>query len=210
MEMELKNLIDKIKSEGVLEAEKSAAVIIKEAEEKARSIIAKAESQKSTTIKDGEAGANAFKMNSERALKQSARDVLLTLRENAAMFFDRIVKEKISGELSADVLKEAILKAAQNLKKDGISDIEVVLGEKDKARLEKTLLKAFAEEAGKQIKVTGKKGMGKGFRIGEGGKDSFFDFTDSAIAEAFTKYLNPKLVEMLDIDVGPHKDKKNV
>ncbi len=199
MEMELKNLIDKIKSEGVEEAEKSAAAIIKEAEEKAKAIIAEAESRKNAIIRDGEAKANALKTNSEIALKQSARDVLLTLRENATQFFDRIVKEKISGELSADVLKEAILKAVENLKKDGISDIEIVLSENDKAKLEKTLLKAFAREAGKQIKITGKKGIEKGFRIGESGKDSYFDFTDEAIAEAFKKYLNPKLIKLLDV-----------
>lgn len=209
MEMELNSLIDKIKQEGVLEAEKCADGIVKEAGEKAKSIVAEAERERGAIIKDAGAKAEALKKNSEKALKRAARDVLLTLREDAAAFFDRIVKEKISGELSPDVLKEVIIKVVGNLRKDGISDIEVLLSEKDKARLEKTLFSAFGEAARKFLKLTATKGIEKGFRVGETGRDSYFDLSDGAIAEAFKKYLNPKLVEMLDIDPGLGKDKAN-
>jgi len=204
METELKGLIDTIKKEGVLEAEKNAGEIIKKSEKKAGEIIASAEKKKNTIIKEAETKSETLKINSENTMKQAARDVLLTLREDAVVFFERIVKEKVSDELLPNILKEIIVKAAGNLTKSGISDIEVLVGEKDKARLEKTLFSSFRQEAGKRIKLTEKKGIRKGFRIGESGKDSYFDFTDEAIAEAFKKYLTPRLAEMLNID-GPSK-----
>ncbi|MCQ9207064.1 MAG: hypothetical protein NG740_04205 [Omnitrophica bacterium] len=207
MEMELNSLIDKIKQEGVLEAEKCAEGIVKEAREKAKVIVATAERRKDDITRNAGAKAETFRKNSEKALKRAARDVLLTLREDAVAFFDRIVKEKISGELSPDVLKEVIIKVIGNLRKDGIPDIEVLLSEEDKAKLEKTLFSAFGENAGKFLKLTGTKGIEKGFRVGETGRDFYFDFSDEAIAEAFKKYLNPKLVEMLDIDLGLGKGK---
>jgi V/A-type H+-transporting ATPase subunit E len=210
MEMELKNLIDRIKEEGVLEADKASEAIIKKAEEKAGEIIASADKEKSAIISDARAKADSFRKNSEKAMKQAARDVLLTLREDVTAFFDRVVKGKISGQLSPNVLKEAIVTAVNNLRKDGILDIEVLVSKEDRDKLEKTLFSSFGSEVKGHIKLKGTKSVEKGFRIGERGKDSYFDFTDEAIAEAFKKYLNPKLVEMLDIDLGLGKNKKNV
>lgn len=207
MEMELKSLIEKIKKEGVEESEKEASIIIKQAEEKAQNIIISAQEEKESLLKDAEQRMQSLKKNTEKAMKQAARDVLLTLRERATDFFDRIVKEKIAKELSPLVLKEIIVKAANNLQKDGILNVEVLVSKEDREKLQKTLFASFAQEAKKHIALTGTKTIKKGFRIGEKDKDSYFDFTDEAIAEAFKRYLNPKLVEMLDIGLGLDKKK---
>jgi V/A-type H+-transporting ATPase subunit E len=201
MQMDLNNLIDKIKREGVEQAEKDARDIIKEAEDKARGIILEAENKKNQIIREGTERIEKFKKSTEKSLKQTSRDVLLTLRERVIEFFDRIVKDKVSGELGGDVLGEIIIKAVENLKRDSSFDIEVLVNEKDRKKLEKTLFSALSKEAKDHIKITGKKGLEKGFRIGEKGKDSYFDFTDEAITEAFKRYLNPKLVQLLDLDL---------
>ena len=127
------------------------------------------------------------------------------MRERVIEFFDRIVKDKVSGELGANVLGEIIIKAVENLKRDSSFDIEVLVNEKDRKKLEKMLFSALSKEAKNRIKITGKKGLEKGFRIGEKGKDSYFDFTDEAITEAFKRYLNPKLVQLLDLDLDLEK-----
>ena len=64
----------------------------------------------------------------------------------------------------------------------------------------------MSKEANAHLTFKGAKGIGGGFRIGERGKESYFDFSDEAIAEAFKRYLNPKLVEALDIDLGLDKE----
>jgi hypothetical protein len=126
----------------------------------------------------------------------------LTLRGRVVEFFDRIVREKVSGELTTDVVKDAIVKAAESLKKDGSLDIEVLVSEKERERLEKALFQALAKDAKGHILIKGAPGIDHGFRIGEEGKDSYIDFTDEAVTEAFKQFLNPKLIEMLDAGLG--------
>jgi len=206
METELKNLLDKIKKEGVEKAESDKEKIIKDAQDKANRVIESANKEKEKIIKEAKVQSDNFSKASEKALKQAARDVLLTLRERANDFFGRVVKEKVSEKLSLDILTKCILKAVENLKKDGIMDIEVLVEKDDRVKLEKALFNALDKEAKKKVITTGKKGMGKGFRIGEKGKESYLDFTDEALAEGFKRYLSPKLVEILDIDLGIGKE----
>ena len=202
MEMELKNLIDKIKTEGVNQAEKEAGDIISQAKEKAKQIIKDAEEKKTESIKEAEIRTREFRKAAEKALTQAARDVLLSLRGRVTEFFDRVVKEKISKELTPDVLKKVIVKVVENFRKDSMLDIEVLVSKDDAKKLQKALFATLSKEAKAHLTLTGSSGIETGFRIGEKGKDSYFDFTDEAIAEAFTRYLNPKLVEILDIDLG--------
>ena len=86
MEMELSKLIDKIKKEGVQQAEKDAGEVIKDAQAKAGRIIQDAEKKRGVILDDAEKRSRDFKTASEKALKQSARDVLLTLRERVTDF----------------------------------------------------------------------------------------------------------------------------
>ena len=64
----------------------------------------------------------------------------------------------------------------------------------------------LAKEAKQSVTIKGSKKLKKGFRIGKKGEESYIDFTDEALAEAFRKYLNPKLVEKLDIGLQISKE----
>ena len=205
MELDLNNLINKIKEEGVEQAEKDAGNIISHAQEKALEIIKGAESKKADIIKDGEKDAGNFRKSAEAAVKQAARDVLLGLRGKISELFTRVVKDNISGELTPDVLKEVIVSAVRNFRKGGALDIEVLVSKKDRDKLQKSLFSALAKDLKTHLTITGASGIEKGFRIGEKGKDSYFDFTGEAISESFARYLNPKLLETLKIDQGPGK-----
>ncbi len=205
MELDLNNLINKIKEEGVEQAEKDAGNVISHAQEKAKEIIKGAESKKADIIKDARIEAGNFRKGAEAAVKQAARDVLLGLRGRIAELFTRVVKDNISGELTPDVLKEVIVSAVKNFRKGEALDIEVLVSKKDRDRLQKSLFSALAKEAKERLTLTGAPGIEKGFRIGEKGKDSYFDFTGEAITESFTRYLNPKLAETLNIGRGPGK-----
>ncbi|MEE9499969.1 MAG: hypothetical protein V3V42_01605 [Candidatus Omnitrophota bacterium] len=202
MEMDLNSLIDKIKREGVQEAQKDAGNVVSHAREEAKEIINAAEKEKADIIKDAKVQAGNFRKSAEVAVKQAARDVLLGLRGRIAELFTRVVKDNISRELTPDVLKEVIVSAVRNFRKGGTLDIEVLVSKKDRDKLQKSLFSALAKETKAHLTLTGASGIEKGFRIGEKGKDSYFDFTGEAITESFTRYLNPKLVETLNIGQG--------
>lgn len=205
MEMELNNLIDKIKREGVREAQKDADKVLAAAQEKAKEIIEAAQTKRADIIKDAQIQAKDFRNSAEEAVKQAARDVLLALRGRVTELFERVVKDRTSRELTADVLKEIIVSAVRNFRKGGVLDIEVLVAKNDRDKLQKSLFSALAKDLKAHLTVTGTSGIEKGFRIGEKGKDSYFDFTGEAIAESFTRYLNPRLVETLNIGQRPGK-----
>ena len=202
MEMELKDLIDKIKKDGVEQAESDASAVMEQAQAKASKILEDANKQKESILKEAESTASAFRKSTEQALKQSARDVLLSLRDRVGEFFARLVKEKVKDELNQGALKDIIVKTVDHCVSKGSVDIEILVNDKDKAVLEKALFSALAKDIKEKVTVKGSKAVDKGFRIGEKGKDSYLDFTDQAIAEGFRRYLNPKLIETLDIDLG--------
>jgi V/A-type H+/Na+-transporting ATPase subunit E len=209
MEADLKNLIDKIKQDGIAQADTDAAKIIKDAQAKAEEIVKQAAREGQDIISNAKQEAEKFKKASESALKQAARDALLALRVRASEFFARVVKDKVSEELTPDVLKDIIVKAVEHAMKEGVAEIEVVLSDKDKKVLEKTLFTALRKEARERVLLQQKDGVQGGFRIGAKGAGSYLDFTDGAIADGFKRYLNPKLADALDIDLGLKQNAKN-
>ena len=206
MEMELKGLIEKIKQDGVAQAEEDAAKIIKDAQAKAENIIIKSTKEGQNIIANAKQEGENFRKSSETALKQAARDALLALRVRVSEFFARVVKDKVAEELHPEALKDIIIKAVEHSIKEGITDIEIVLNDKDKQVLEKILFAALREEAREKVLLQGKQSVQGGFRIGAKGAGSYLDFTDQAIADGFRRYLNPKLVDALDIDLGLKQD----
>lgn len=197
-EIGLSGLIEKIKKDGIEEAEKKSQAIILQAEKKAHDIIAKAEGDSKSIIEEAGHEADRLRKQAEESVRQSIRDAILMLKQRAVDLFDAVLKRQAAGEISKDVLKEVIVKLIGNFKKDGMPDIEVLLSAKEKAELEKAVLNSLTEEMRKGVTFKVSPSVEKGFRIGQKGGDYYYDFTDEAVAEALRTYLNPKLVRIFD------------
>ena len=81
MEVQLQELVDKIKKDGVAAADEKAAEIIKAAEEKAKNIIEKAEAEAQESIKKAEAEALRFQKAAESSIDQAGRNTLISFRQ---------------------------------------------------------------------------------------------------------------------------------
>lgn len=198
MEMELKGLIEKIKKDGVLEAEKKSQTIIQEASKKAKDIISSAENQAKTIVQEAEQEALKLKKLSEDSINQSTRDMLLMLKQKIVNVFDTVLKREVSNQMRTTALQEAIVKLVENFKKEGMLEIEILLGEKDKKEVQEILFDALTSEMRKGITIKISPEIEAGFRIGEKDGNYYYDFTDEAVAEALKQYLNPKLIKILD------------
>lgn len=198
MEIELKTIIEKIKQEGVGEAEKQAQAVLDEARAKAKTMLEEAAKKADETRKQAEKAAGQFKANGEEAVRQASRDAILGLRESITLLFDRIIKRNIASQLSPDIIRDMLVKMVDDLKKESSMNIEILLNEKDKKAVEDLLTAALGAEMRKGITLKVSPNIESGFRIGEKGQNAYYDFTDEAIAEAFKAYLNPKLAQILD------------
>jgi V/A-type H+/Na+-transporting ATPase subunit E len=197
MEADLKNIIEKLKTEGVDEARKQADEIVSGAEKEAAEILEKARVDKESLIKSAEDQAAKVKSNGEQAMRQAARNVMLGLKESIVELFDRAIKIKVGEALSPEAMKDMMVRLAEKFNTSGKTDIEALLSEQDKKEMEKTFLSALKEKISGGVTLKASHSMEHGFRIGEKGGNAYYDFSDDAIEEAFKSYLNKKLSEIL-------------
>jgi V/A-type H+-transporting ATPase subunit E len=198
MEMELNTLIEKIKHDGVLEAEKKSHEIMLNAEKKSEEIIHNAEKQRKNILQETENEINKLKKLADESINQSIRDALLLLRQKITGLCDTILKRQITETLSLEFLKEMISKLIENFKKEDMHNIEILVGKKDKDRLEQMLLNSLGAEMKKGITFKISPSIETGFRIGEKDKNYYYDFTDEALTEALRMHINPKIIKILD------------
>ncbi|MDD4957386.1 MAG: hypothetical protein PHH49_05205 [Candidatus Omnitrophica bacterium] len=196
MEMDLQNIISKIKQEGVDEAEKQAQDLIAQARKKAAEIEGRAKKDSDAMLQKAAREAEKIKVSGEEAVRQAARDVILTLKDSIIRLFGEVLKAKVSESMTPDVMKDVIVKLADTVSRDG-GALEVLVGEKDEKQLGEALKAALNEKMGSGMTIKVSRNVESGFRVGLKGKEAYYDFTDEAVAEALKTFLNPKINEML-------------
>lgn len=197
-EIGLSGLIEKIKKDGIEEAEKKSQAIMLQAEKKAHDITAKAEGEGKVIIEEASQEAERLKKQAEESVRQSIRDATLMLKQKVIDIFDAVLKRQVAEKMQAGVLQEVIVKLIENFKKDGLPNVEVLLSAKEREEIENAVLDSLKKEMRKDVTFKVSPSVEKGFRIGEKDKNYYYDFTDEAVAEALRAYLNPKLVKILD------------
>jgi V/A-type H+-transporting ATPase subunit E len=200
MDVKLENLIERIKQEGVEGAQKTSEEMLKKAQKEAEGIVKEAKKEAEKIIEDAKQQTDRMKKSSETDLKQAVRDSELLMRERFSALFDSVFKKEVSGTLKPGFLKEIILKIVDKWLKNPNIDIE--LSEEDKKELEKLLFTSIKKDLKKTITIHASSDVNKGFRIGQKGEDVYYDFSDETIASLLKKFLNPRLIEILDREDG--------
>ena len=198
MEMELNSLIEKIKKEGITEAKSKSEEIIKQAQEQKNTIIKEAEDKAGVIIKKAEKEAERLKDNSQKAIIQAVRDAALSLKEQIKNVFEAILKREIEQTLSDEFIAQLILKLAKSWSEDKKADLEILIKQKDKKRLEELVLSKFKTQLSSGITFKVSPNIDKGIYIGIKGKDVYYDFTDEAILEILKEYLRPFIVKIIE------------
>ncbi len=199
MEVKLDSLIEKIKSEGVEGAQKESSEIIEKAKAEAAEIVAKAKKDAEETAAKAEAKAKQFQANAELAIQQAARDGELLFKSKITDLFDRVFKRETKTSLSADFMKEMILKIVDQWKG---SEVKISVSETDQAQLEAALFAGLAEDVKKGITIKPSSNVSGGFQIGVKDENVYYDFTDESLAAILKSFLNPKLNEILGAKNG--------
>ena len=198
MDVQLQELIDKIKKDGVATAEASAASIIAEAEKKAAAIVAEAEEKAAGIVKTAKAETERMEKASVDAIGQAGRNLLISFRDGVVAELDAIIKAETKAAYNADMLKTLIPQTVKAWA--GSSDAEglsVLLSEKDLAALKDSLTAALKAEIAKGLEIKADSGLTAGFKIGVNNGAAFYDFSAEAVADLFADYLNPATAKIL-------------
>lgn len=200
MDVQLQELIDKIKKDGVAAAEKDAAKIIADSEKKAEAIIDEAQSKAAEIIKSAKSETKKMEKASEEAIVQAGRNMLLSFKDALIAEFDGLIQEGTEKALSKDVLTKLVPETVKAWAKNSdASELSVLLSEKDLKALEKSLKTSLKTEIKKGLEVKPDKTLTAGFRIGVKNGAAFYDYSAESLAEMFAAYLNPKVAALMKV-----------
>ena len=199
----VQELIDKIKSEGVQAAENSANEIKDKAQQEAEAIVESAKNQAQQVIMDAKEEGRKMRETTSLALKQSARDTLLSLRKRIETMLNDIIKGEVASSLESSKLGgiiEATTKAAVSAKTiDG--GLEIELNPNDLEALQEGLHARLQKQVKEGIELQSSGRISKGFIISFDGGRSCFEFTDESLAEYLGSFLNTRISEIVKSSV---------
>lgn len=198
MDVQLQELIDKIKKDGVASAESSAQKIIAEAEKKAAAIISEAQEKADGIIKNAKAETERMEKASEDAITQAGRNLIISFRDGINRELSALVNAKTEAALDKDALKKIVPEAVKAWAANpNASDITVLLSAKDLSAVEAELSASLKNEIAKGLEIKSDASLSSGFRIGTKDGSAFYDFSAEEVAGLFSAYLNPRTTALM-------------
>lgn len=199
MEIEVQQLIDKIKKDGLHVAQQQTETALREAREKADRIVSDAEQSATETRRLAQAEADKFQKSAKEAIKQALRDAVLSLRQDVEKMFSSILKEDVDAQLQKeDVVSQVILEALKNITKSGDDEAaKVVLPSDSSKKLEEILRAQFTEKAKSKVTIAKSESLPSGFAISQKDGYVYYDFTDSQIASLLFSSISEDIKQIL-------------
>ena len=198
MDVQLQELIDKIKKDGVAAAEKKAADIISTAEANAEKIISDAKAQAEEIKKEAKLETERMEKASEEAIVQAGRNMLLTFKDSLINELDSLVQKETETAFSKDLMEKLVPETVRAwVKNTDASELSVLLSEKDLKTLESAFTSKLQAEIAQGLEIKADKSLSTGFRIGVKNGAAFYDYSAETLAEMFAAYLNPKVAALL-------------
>ena len=198
MEVQLQELIEQIKNDGVAAAEAEAKTIVDAAKADAEKLIADAQAQADKILAAAKAETERMTKSSEDAIRQAGRNLLISFRESVSRELETIVGENVAAVYSSDAFAELIISIVENwANKPDAEDIAVILNTQDLNKLEEILLSALKEKMLNGITLKANDNFDGGFRIAVNNGSAYYDYSTEAGVNMLSNYLNPKVTELL-------------
>jgi V/A-type H+-transporting ATPase subunit E len=197
MDVQLQELIEKIKSEGIKSAEQESARVLKDAQHKANDIIAAAHNEASGIVAKAQKEVRRFEHSAKDAVAQAGRNTILSLRTRITELFDALIAEQTKEAYTTKVLEAAIVSLIKSWSKEQIPNLQVLLSSSDLKKVEKQLKSRLAAELKNGVELKPFPEIQAGFRIAMKDGSAYYNFTDQGIAEILAEYLNPKIAEIV-------------
>jgi V/A-type H+-transporting ATPase subunit E len=197
MEIQLQELIDKIKKDGIQSASEEASRLRTLAEGEAKRIVEAARKEAADIVARAGADADRLEKAGIAAIGQASRNLILAFKGEIQALLDKIVARETAAAYNADVLKAALPEILKNWAVKSGDSLDILLPEAQLASLEGFLRQKLTAElnAGTELKTA--RNLGAGFRIASRDGSAYYDFSAEAVADLLSAYLNPRLAEIV-------------
>ncbi|MDR1803324.1 MAG: V-type ATP synthase subunit E [Treponema sp.] len=198
MEVQLQELIDKIKKDGIESASEEAARVKREAEAEAARIVSAARREADDIVSRGKADAARSEKAGIAALEQASRNLVLAFKGEIQSLLDKLVTGAASSAYSENTLKEVLPGLLKEwVSKGGSESLDLLLPENELNKLKGWATSALAAELNKGLELKSDRHLAAGFRIANKDGSAYYDFSAESVAELLSAYLNPHLAGIL-------------
>lgn len=198
MEVQLQELIEQIKNDGVAVAEAEAKAIVEAAKNDAKKIIKDAQTQADKILASAKAETDRITKSSEDAIRQAGRNLLISFRESVTRELKTIIGENVTAVYSSEMLAQLIMCVVENwANKPDAEDIAVILNAEDLKKVEESLFAALKEKMLSGVTLKTNDNFDGGFRIAVNDGGAYYDYSAEAVVDMLSNYLNPKVTELL-------------
>ncbi|GHU17237.1 V-type ATP synthase subunit E [Spirochaetia bacterium] len=202
MDIQLQELIDKIKKDGIESASEEASRLKAQAEAEAKHIVDAAAREGEAIISRAKTEGEKFEKAGIAALEQASRNLVLAFKTEIQSLLDKIVAQETASSYSEDTLK-AILPdlvktwASKGSDSGNQGSFDLLLSDSDLKKLQGFFNDKLAAELKKGVELKADRNLGAGFRIASKDGSAYYDFSSESVAELLAAYLNPRLGEIL-------------
>ena len=198
MEIQLQELIEQIKKDGVQAAEAEAKSIVDAAKEEAEKIVAQAKARADKMLADAKAETDRIVKSGEDAIRQAGRNLMISFRGSVTKELDAMIGENVAAVYSSSDFAKLILSTVEAwASKPDAEDLTVILSDADLRALEDTLLAGMKERLIKGVTLKSNDRMDGGFRIAVNQSGAYYDYSAEAIVDMLSSYLSPKVTALL-------------
>lgn len=181
MELQIKDLVESIKKEGVDTARAEAEAIISDARNRASEIVSKAEAQARAAKESCEREMASLKESAAVSAQQAKRDAVLSFKSAIQSEFEKILSGGVRGALNEESLASLI--------KSVLTDEDASKYAAEVSSVSEGLKSALAEEIKNGLEIRPAKNIKAGFRLAEKDGSGYFDCSDEAITQMLMPYF---------------------
>lgn len=198
MEVQLQELIDQIKRDGVEAAESEAEAMLKAAKEEAEKIISDAQAEANKILLHAKNENDRMVKSSEDAIRQAGRNLLISFRESVNRELKAVMEENVVAAYSSESMAKLIVTVVEHWANNpDAENVSVILNSEDLQELEGTLLAALKEKMLQGITLKSNDNFDGGFRIAVNNGSVYYDYSAEAVVDMLSDYLSPKVTELL-------------
>lgn len=208
-ESSVQALIDRIRDQGVQSANREAARILAEAEAKASQLLAEAQKQVEQQRAKATADIEAEQAAAQEALKLSARDTVMRLKNLVSTAFETFVRRLVTtATQDRELMKNLVLVLAGHSAEEFIKDkqIQILLsdailtGKSDPKLRElgkQTILSLSSDMLREGVELIPSGGVEGGAKVRLVGEQLEIDLSDKAISKMLAEHLLPRFQAIL-------------
>ncbi len=198
MEIQLQELIDRIKKEGVEAAEAESEAIICAAKDEAEKIVARAKAEAEKILSDAKNETERMVKSGEDTIRQAGRNLLISFRESVTRELNVILSQNINSVYSSDAFVQLISDVVKGFaEKSDASDICVILNSESLEKFEKAMLASLKEKILCGVTLKASDSFDGGFRISVNNGSAYYDFSTASVVEMLSNYLTPRITGLL-------------